>query len=203
MLALILGGGEGTRLDMGEKPLVMVRGRPLLSHVVEAFELAGCEVMVALTPRTPYTLNWCRMQNISTIITAGMGYVEDLIEAVYELEERNPLFTSVSDLPFLQPATIRQILARYRESEKPACSTWVPVRLLQARGLSCAYVESIGGISSCPSGVNILLGSRIGDEQEESQFVFDNPDLAFHVNTRTDLEMVNRYLDATAQDSSP
>jgi adenosylcobinamide-phosphate guanylyltransferase len=187
MLALIMGGGEGTRLGLGEKPLVTVGGTPMLCSVIEAFVQAGYEVVVALTPRTPYTANWCRVHEVPTLMTGGTGYVEDLIEAVCELEERNPLFTSVSDLPCLRPSTIHRIHVLYRESRKPACSTWVPLSLLYQKGISCSYTEDVGGVAACPAGVNIVLGSRIREEQEESRFILPSPDLALHVNTRSDL----------------
>jgi adenosylcobinamide-phosphate guanylyltransferase len=190
MLALIMGGGEGTRLGLGEKPLVIVQGRPMLSSVLEAFEQAGHEVIVILTPRTPYTANWCRVQGISCLMTEGTGYVADLVEAVCELEEQNPLFTCVSDLPCLRSPTLRQIDALYRESAKPACSIWVPVKLFQETGISYRYQESINGVDAVPAGVNILLGKRIREEQEESQFLLPSLDLALHVNTRSDLTIV-------------
>ena len=41
MLALILAGGEGARLGMGEKPLVTICGRPMVGYVIEAFTGAG------------------------------------------------------------------------------------------------------------------------------------------------------------------
>ncbi|MDD1677589.1 MAG: NTP transferase domain-containing protein [Methanomicrobiales archaeon] len=187
MLALIMGGGEGSRLGLGEKPLVTVQGKPMIGSVIEAFNQAGHEVLVVLTPRTPYTANWCRTQGVPTLTTKGKGYVEDLVEAVRELEEKNPLFTSVSDLPCLRPATLRQIHALYQASIKPACSTWVPVEILQETGLSCHYPDSVDGVLACPAGVNIVMGSQIQKEQEEDRFVLSELDLALHVNTRSDL----------------
>jgi adenosylcobinamide-phosphate guanylyltransferase len=188
-----MGGGEGTRLGMPEKPLVTVHGRPMLSYVVRAFEQAGCEVIVVLTFRTPYTLNWCHAQGLSTIKTKGTGYIEDLVEAVDEVEERNPFFTSVSDLPCIRFSTIQYILSLYQNAKKPACSTWIPVQRVKESGISFCYSEHIGGVEVCPGGVNILLGSRIHEEQEECRFVLDVPDLIYHVNTRSDLATVNRF----------
>jgi adenosylcobinamide-phosphate guanylyltransferase len=193
MLALILAGGEGTRLALGEKPLVTVRGRPMLSSVIEAFEEAGHEVIVVLTPRTPYTANWCRVQGIPALMSKGRGYIEDLVEAVSELEESAPLFTSVSDLPFLCPSTIRQIHTFYQESATPACSVWVPAHLMREKGISCHYTDTIEGVPACPAGINILLGSRIGEEQEETRFLCSSLDLALHVNNRSDLAIARTF----------
>ncbi len=189
MLALIMGGGEGTRLDLGEKPLVLLKGKPMLSSVIDAFEQAGNEVVVVLTPRTPYTANWCRVHGISYLMTGGNGYVSDLVEAVCELEEQNPLFTAVSDLPCLRPSTVHRIRVYYEQAARPACSTWVPARILRERGISCDYMDSVDGVEAVPAGVNILLGSRIREEQEESRLLLSQLDLALHVNTRSDLDL--------------
>ncbi|MDD1675451.1 MAG: NTP transferase domain-containing protein [Methanomicrobiales archaeon] len=193
MLALIMAGGEGTRLNLGEKPLAMVHGTPMLASVVEAFEEAECEVVVVLTPYTPYTQNWCRARGITMVTTAGNGYIEDLVEAVIELEETDPLFTSISDLPFLRSSTIRCIGSAFQQAGKPACATWIPLRTVTERGISYNYCEDIEGIPSVPAGINILRGSMIGEPQEEARFLVDAPDLAFHINTRSDLEIARNF----------
>ena len=56
MHALILAGGEGTRLGMGEKPLVSICGKPMVSWVTDAFRAAALEVTVVASHRTPMTL---------------------------------------------------------------------------------------------------------------------------------------------------
>ncbi|MBP3443240.1 MAG: NTP transferase domain-containing protein, partial [Methanocorpusculaceae archaeon] len=58
MLALILAGGEGSRLRLGEKALVPVAGSPMLSWVIEAFSEAEVEPVVVTSHKTPYTRNF-------------------------------------------------------------------------------------------------------------------------------------------------
>ena len=55
MLALILAGGEGSRLRLGEKALVMVHERPMIAWVLDAFCDAGCEPVVVTSYKTPFT----------------------------------------------------------------------------------------------------------------------------------------------------
>ena len=132
MLALILAGGEGTRLGMGEKPLVSICGRPMLSWVIDAFTDSGLEVMVVASSRTQMTLNYLRAQRISFYRSMGRGYVEDIVEAVTELGVKVPLFTSVADLPCLRPEHVKQIREVYLAGERPALSTWIPQSSLPA-----------------------------------------------------------------------
>jgi adenosylcobinamide-phosphate guanylyltransferase len=188
MHALILAGGGGTRLDLGEKSLVTIHGRPMIEYVVDAFRAAGHEVIVVLTKKTPYTRNWCRACGVAHITTAGSGYIEDIGQAAAFLELINPFFTSGADLPCLRPVVIREIEEKYRESGKEACSVWIPRDLVLNAGCRSSYTETIGGVPACPAGINILRGDLITGQQEEFQLLLHEESLVFNINTREELE---------------
>jgi adenosylcobinamide-phosphate guanylyltransferase len=188
MQALILAGGGGTRLDLGEKSLVTVHGRPMIEYVVDAFQAAGHEVIVVLTNKTPHTHNWCRACGVAHITTAGSGYIEDIGQAATSLELMNPFFTSGADLPCLRPVVIREIEEKYRESGKEACSVWIPRDLVLNAGCRSPYNETIGGVPACPVGINILRGDLITGQQEEFQLLLHEESLVFNINTREELE---------------
>lgn len=196
MLALIMAGGEGSRLGMGEKPLVNICGRPMVSYVIDAFLAADHEVVVVASYRTPFTKNWCRAQGVTIYDAKGLGYVEDINAAAADLEEEGkPLFTCVSDLPCLTVDIITDIEAAWRRSGLPACSTWVPRDLCLEHGCRTHYTEVIDGIPACPAGVNILTASReAGIPEEEVQVLLHDRRLAFNINTREELALVQRYL---------
>ena len=73
MLALILAGGEGSRLRLGEKALVMVQERPMIAWVLDAFCDAGCEPAGGPSPNTPFTRNGCRAAGGEYLATPGTG----------------------------------------------------------------------------------------------------------------------------------
>ncbi|QYZ78376.1 5-deoxyadenosylcobinamide phosphate nucleotidyltransferase [Methanofollis formosanus] len=199
MLALILAGGRGSRLNMGEKPLVTICGRPMIEYVLDAFALAGCETMVVASPQTPYTRNWCRAHGIALYSAGARGYVADIVEAVTELGEEGPVVTSVSDIPCITPDLVARVQETYLEAGTPALSTWVPAARCTGSALRLSYQECIDGVATCPAGVNILLGARIAEEQEEYRLLVDDPALGLNVNTRADLALAARRLcpDAT------
>jgi len=194
MRALIMAGGGGTRLGMGEKPLVTICSRPMIRYVIEAFRQAGHEVVVVSSPKTPFTRNWCTANGIPCFAAEGRGYVEDIIEAVEEIGETGPLFTCVSDLPCLSPEIITRIEEEYTTSGKAACSTWVPLSICRQYNCRTSYVETIGGTRVCPAGINILYAERITEEQDELQLVIGDRRIAFNVNTREELQAVRQYL---------
>jgi GTP:adenosylcobinamide-phosphate guanylyltransferase len=117
---------------------------------------------VVSSQKSPCTNNWCRANGIPLYVARGLGYVEDMVEAVLELEEVNPLFTSVSDIPCIAPDIIGRIFALYAESGKDACSVWVPENLCREYGCRTAYVEQVCGVNAVPAGINILRGDCRG-----------------------------------------
>jgi adenosylcobinamide-phosphate guanylyltransferase len=194
MLALIMAGGAGTRLNLGEKPLVQICGRPMIEYVIHAFERADIEVIVIVSPCTPYTANWCRAHRIPLITADGTGYIPDLVRAVEETGERDPLFTSVSDLPCLTPGIVEEIRIAYEHSGKDACSTWVPKRLCDQSECRTTCIESIDGEPASPAGINILRGDRIREEQDELRLLMHHKQLIFNINTREELLQAEEFL---------
>jgi adenosylcobinamide-phosphate guanylyltransferase len=194
MRALIMAGGAGSRLNMGEKPLILINNRPMLGYVIDAFAGAGCEVVVATSPKTPMTRNWCRVNGIDSYNAGGMDYILDMVETVQALEETQPLFVSVSDIPCVDSGIISDIREAYGRSGNEACSTWVPTRIVRACRGGMTYRETIKNEEVCPTGLNILRGDRIADVQDELQLVIADPRLALNVNTRADRATAEAFL---------
>ncbi len=194
MYALIMAGGTGSRLNMGEKPLVRVGDQPMIAYVIDAFRNAGCEPVVVLSSRTPYTANWCRVQGIPCVTTAGEGYVEDLAEAVTAMGVEGPVFSCAADIPCITADLVTLILSKYLEAGTEACSVWVPLALAGEKGCRTRYKQCVDGVEACPAGVNILRGDRISREQEETALLIADSRLAFNINTRAELELVTDHL---------
>lgn len=189
MYALIMAGGKGTRLGMGEKGLVRLCDIPLIEYVLTAVLGAGLTPVVITTPMTPYTANYCRAHEVDIICTEGNGYVEDITEAALFLQEDGPLMIICADVPGIRSHHLCTILKIYAEEKKTACSTWIPARFLGERGGIHRYSREIEGVCAIPVGVNILLGSRIREEQEETQILLTDPHLAFNINTPPELSV--------------
>lgn len=189
-----MAGGEGRRLNLGEKPLVKICGRPMIASVIDAFREAGHDIVVALSERTPYTQNWCRVQGVDFVVAEGKGYVRDLVDVVLILGEEKPLFTCVADLPCITAPLIARISDAYRDAGKDACSVWVPLALCGEKSDRSVYMEIIDGIEAVPAGINVLRGDRIREPQEEFAFLCKDSRLTYQVNTREDLAKVERSL---------
>lgn len=194
MLALIMAGGAGSRLNRGEKPLVLINNRPMLSYITDAFSAAGCHVLVATSKKTPMTRNWCRAQGIDSCLTGGVDYIFDMVEAVQAAGETHPLFVSVSDIPCIDPEIITNVREAHAASGREACSVWVPSDIVRSCRGGLNYRETIDNIEACPTGLNILVGCRVAEPQDECRLVLADPRLAVNVNTAEDLHAAEQFL---------
>jgi adenosylcobinamide-phosphate guanylyltransferase len=194
MRALIMAGGAGSRLGLGEKPLLSIGNCPMISYVIDAFSQSGCDVVVAVSPRTPMTQNWCRTNGVDLFRASGVDFIEDMKEAVSALDETRPVFVSVSDIPCINAGVIVPILESYSHSGRDACSVWVPVDLVHSCRGGVTYRQTVCNIDAFPAGVNIVNGDRISVPQDELQLVIPDPRLAINVNTRTDRDAAERFL---------
>ncbi|MFA5347748.1 MAG: NTP transferase domain-containing protein [Methanoregula sp.] len=194
MHALIMAGGSGSRLNLGEKPLILIGGRPMISYVIDAFSSAGFEPVVAASPRTPMTINWCRAHAVAVCKAGGVGYIEDMVSAVRIMDEQLPLFICVSDIPCITPEIIRTVAEAYYTSARDGCSAWVPAELVSSCRGGMPYRKNVMGIEACPAGMNILRGDLIDQPQDELEVLLNDPGLALNVNTRDDRERAEDFL---------
>jgi adenosylcobinamide-phosphate guanylyltransferase len=191
MLGLILAGGRGTRYGVGEKPLALCGGRPMIERVVKALQDAGLEIVVVSSPCTPFTQNWCRAHDLLCVCTAGAGYIEDLAEAARLLELDEPFLCVSADLPCLTADLVRAILAAYGTQSLPALSVWVPVG---DEPVDSPCIEEIDGTRAVPAGINLLDGARMGAPQDEARLLLDDPRLRHNVNTQDALAAAEAFL---------
>jgi adenosylcobinamide-phosphate guanylyltransferase len=194
MRALIMAGGAGSRINLGEKPLIPICGQPMIAYVISAFQKAGCDPVVVVSPQTPMTQNWCRARGVVSFKADGKGFVEDMVQGVRFLEEKHPLYICVSDIPCITAGIIGSISDSYELWRKDALSAWVPACLVKSCSGGMPYREWIGGIEACPAGINILRGDRIDEAQDECPLVLNEPGLAINVNTRADLAEAESFL---------
>ena len=127
--ALVMAGGKGTRLDLDEeKPLLQLRGKPVIEYVLTALKNSKKvdKIVVAVSHHSPKTAKLMSKSKISTMITPGKEYVFDLGYAVKRLNLEFVLAIA-ADLPFITGEIIDFIIEIYQKSGKPALSVVVPI----------------------------------------------------------------------------
>ena len=184
-IAIIMAGGRGTRMyPAQEKPLIKIRGKPMIISVIHALEEAREveRIVVATSRYTPETALFINKLGFEVIKTPGAGYIQDLAFLVSRDEFKDQiLLTVTSDLPFITGEIIDQVLEEYQKSSKPAMSVMIPIEVFREHGLEPSLV--LGNL--VPSGLNILRGKD--NEQDEEVLVLSKIELALNINSPEDI----------------
>ncbi len=180
MDALVMAGGKGERMGGVEKPMILLRNRPLISYVLGALLKSSSidSVYVAVSPSTPQTSCYIEAwpdKRVSPIMTPGYGYVEDMGLAVKAIGKKEPILVVSADLPLITPGLIDRAISEYRRCGKEALSVWI---------------EGPG----VPAGINVVHGAYIDRAQDEFTLFLNDPALA-NVNYRKDLTYCEQIFD--------
>jgi len=203
IVALIMAGGKGTRFGGDtEKPMALFMGKPLIRIVIEATKESKriAETYVAVTSFSPKTAQEAAEASVKVVETDGQGYHADLQQAIQDANLKCPVLIISADLPLLNGEFLDEIISKYEESGKPALTVLVPEEALIEYGLSTVSPYEHEGKMSAVSGINIIDGRRIVEEQEQEVIVSRRPEAVFTVNSLKDLESTKNYLLRTKRD---
>ena len=190
-----MAGGRGSRLNMGEKPLVTLFGRPLIDYVALALEDSSVDrIFVATTDNVPRTQKWATERGLCVMETGGYGYVADMIEAVKKAEVTDPIMIIMADLPLVTSDLIDEIIEVYEERPEPALSTHTPLDLHSRLGRRPDSLFNYQGRLIVPAGINVLDGTEIEKEQEDFHLILERIELAVNVNVAGDLMLCEKIM---------
>jgi len=197
IVALIMAGGKGTRFGGDtEKPMALFMGKPLIRRVIEAAKESEriAETYVAVTSCSPKTAEEAKKASVKLIETDGRGYHADLQQAIKDANLTCPVLIISADLPLLNGEFLDEIVEEYEESGKPALAVMIPEEAFREYGLSAVSLYEHDGRMYAISGINIIDGRRILEEQAQEIIVSSRPEAVFTVNSHEDLESAKEYL---------
>ncbi|HPT19781.1 MAG TPA: NTP transferase domain-containing protein [Methanothrix sp.] len=190
-----MAGGRGSRLKMGEKPMVRLFGRPLIDYVTLALEESSVDrIFLAATENSPQTRQWAMERGLDVVDTGGFGYVADMIEAVKSARVKEPILIIMADLPLVTADIIDGIIGTYEERPEPALSTHTPLNLHSRLGRRPDSLFNYRGRLIVPAGINVLEGSDIEKEQEDYHLILERMELAVNVNVAEDLKLCEKMM---------
>ena len=196
-VALIMAGGKGTRFGRDtEKPMALFNGKPLIRHVIKAVKEAERinEIYVAVTTYCPVTAIEATKVSVNIIETDGQGYHADVRQAIKDTNLNCRVMIISSDLPLLNGKFLDEIIDRYEKSGKPALTVLIPEKAFNKYGLSTVSPYEHQGIMYAVSGINIIDGCRILEEQEQEVVISDKPEAVFSLNSFNDLSVARKYI---------
>jgi len=197
IVALIMAGGKGTRFGGDiEKPMALFQGKPLIRQVIAATKQSKkiAKTYVAVTSISPKTAQEAKKASVTMVETDGKGYHADLQQAVKKANINCPVLIVSSDLPLLTGAFIDEVIEKYEKAGKPALTVMIPEEAFQEFGLSAVSLYEHNKKMYAVSGINILDGARISEEQDQLVVVSKRPEAVFNVNSIKDLDAINDYL---------
>ncbi|MCW4015406.1 MAG: NTP transferase domain-containing protein [Candidatus Bathyarchaeota archaeon] len=200
VVALIMAGGKGTRFSGDtEKPMAQFDGKPLIRRVIDAVKESKriADIYVAVTAYSPNTAQEAKKAAVKVIETDGKGYHVDVQQAVKKANISCPVFIISADLPLINGKFLDEVIGKYEKSGKPALTVLIPEEAFREYGLSAVSLYEQEGKMYAVSGINIIDGQRILEEQEQEVVVSSKPEAVFTVNSRKDLIAAQEYLSRT------
>lgn len=198
LIAIIMAGGRGRRMRSGqEKPMMSLKGRPMVGYVMEALRSSGCfeRIMAVVSGGTPRTAQFLAGQGAMVSNSSGAGYVKDLGYILGLIKPKRTLVTP-GDLPLLDAGIVREIASRFEHCRKPSLAVVVSKALVERMGADTEYCFEHDGKIVCYTGISVIDSSRVSgyDAMEEEILVMDEPRLALNVNTVSELRLAERLL---------
>ncbi len=194
MIALVMAGGKGTRMNSDSEKLLLNYKKPVILHVIDALKDSKCfEKIIAITsPNSPKTQELLEESGIEIIKTAGKGYVQDLNSVLSSID--NDVLVTSGDLPFLDEDILKQIVAKYN-IEKIWTSFVVTKEFLESLGLSSEFEITVDNNSCILTGISLVDTKKINsfDAIKENYEVLDDKRIAFNLNTVSDYEKLEFY----------
>jgi len=211
MHAVLMAGGRGRRFipDI-EKPLLNINGRPIIEIILDSLiELKLNKIIdrivVCTTIHTPITERFAlklaakkgmMSKNISynileVVRTGGKGCIEDLQECIKHLSLDEPFFYLPADIPLFDPEILKYIICTYQKVEEDALAVFTSKELYDKYKIKTDLILEYNNEKLIPTGINILNGLYIEEEQEEHKLILNLKDieelpslayLAFNIN---------------------
>lgn len=198
MDALVMAGGLGTRLNMGEKPMLVVCGKPLVQRTLDAVLASRYieRVVVATSPNVPNTKKWIEEHypHVDVFTAEGRGYITDMQHTVKMAGIEGQFLMTMGDLPLMNTKLIDLVIEEYRKRKTQALSVHVPLVLCKRLGIYPDTVFNYKGRLIVPSGINILDADAIEHAQEDYHFIVEREDAAMNINRPEDIAVAERML---------
>ncbi|MCD6206944.1 MAG: NTP transferase domain-containing protein [Methanosarcinales archaeon] len=201
MHAVVMAGGVGSRFFTngwsGEKPMVKLRGAPLITYVIDTLMRSRSidRIFVVTSPSVPRTKEYLEgYDNVGVIPAPGLGYVGDMVHGIRAAQICSPVLVVMSDLPLVTPELIDRVVAIYDQRDEPALSVHTPLSVCTKLGQRPTTVFNRDCELIVPCGINILDGSLIDEEQSDFNLILDEIEVALNVNTVEDLLRCERIM---------
>ena len=194
MIALVMAGGKGTRMNSSEEKLLLEYKKPIVFHVIDALKNSNCftKVIAATSSNSPNTKDILEQKGVETFETKGEGYSKDLNSVLQGIEDN--VFVTSGDLPFLDQDIIQSMIEKFNV-ENIWTSFLVSTKFLNSLGMESDIVIKHEETDCAYTGISIINARKITDlnEIEQDYVILDDKRIAFNLNTNEDYRLLNSF----------
>lgn len=192
MIGLVMAGGKGTRMKLSDEKLLLKYKKPIILHVLDSLQTSNCfsKIIAVTSSNSPKTKKFLHENNIETLDTPGLGYVEDLNSVLKLINDF--VFVTSGDLPLLDKEIIQLIVNNYN-SQNVWTSILVTSKFLKTLGINSDYSINFNGEKCHYSGISLVNAEKISTlgKIDESYMVIDDKKIAFNLNTKSDYDLLS------------
>jgi adenosylcobinamide-phosphate guanylyltransferase len=187
MIALVMAGGKGTRMDIPGEKLLLKYKKPVIMHVIEALQNSNCfsKVFAATSPNSPDTEKLVS-EYVDVIKTKGDDYVSDLNYTLSRLDDF--VFVVSGDLPLLDHTIIQDLVSKHQKDIQWQ-SFVVTKKFLDQNNLSLEFSTVIQGQPCYYTGISIVNPKS---SFAEKCTICDDIKIAVNLNTKEDYSKIPR-----------
>jgi molybdenum cofactor guanylyltransferase len=190
-LGAVLAGGRGSRIG-GDKALVELAGRPLISYPLAAVEAAGLEPLVVAKPESRLPKLRCRtIREPARPLHPAVG----IVAALRHAGER-PLVAVGCDMPFVSPALLAWLASMPESVVVPSVGGRLHPFPGRYEGSARPALEETLRTGTAMHAALAAIRPQPASEADLARFG-DPPRLCFNVNSPADLRRAERMLEPT------
>ncbi len=184
-------GGKGTRMKSSEEKLLLKYKKPMIEHVLNAFENSEIfsKVVCVTSNNAPKTREFVSEMQVDILETKGSGYVDDLGQSLLKFDEL--IFVASGDMPLLDSEIIKKIIKLVNE-KNVWTSVLVRKSFLQSLGFEAEFFVDCNGEECVYTGISVIDPKRIQNMQyvTESYIILDDKRIATNLNTQKDYDLI-------------
>ena len=184
-------GGKGTRMKSSEEKLLLKYKKPIIEHVLNAFEDSKIfsKIICVTSNNAPKTREFVSKMGVDILETKGNGYVNDLGESISKFNEL--IFVASGDMPLLDSDIIQKI-TKLVNDKNAWTSILVRKSFLQSLGFDTEFLVKYNDEECAYTGISIIDPRQIKNMQyvTESYIILDDKKIATNLNTKKDYDLI-------------
>jgi len=161
MIALVMAGGKGSRMDSSQEKLVLKYKKPIILHVIDALKNSKCfsKIIAVTSINSPNTKDLLEQFGVETFETKGDNYVKDLNSVLSSLNDY--VLVVSGDLPLLDEKILKQITKN--NFKNIWTSIVVTTEFLNSIGIKSKIKTKFNGKECAYTGISLVDANKIFD----------------------------------------